>query len=240
MHATAKIIYESLEINDNRSIDYVIEFSTRKSLTISISKKDKKLIVKSPLGLSLTYIKNFVVTKRSWIEKQCNIIENDTSFIEVSYENGSSHVILGREYILEIHSANKTEIFTTDSGKLIVNCRSNTNVEAAIKKWYATIAPNVFMQIMRPIIDNFGSKYNIYPSGIEYKFVKRYWGQCTSKRLIRINLGLIHQPQAAIEYIILHELCHLVHQNHSKKFWELVEKEMPDFKERKALLTTYY
>ncbi|MFI3268686.1 MAG: hypothetical protein R3Y51_08230, partial [Rikenellaceae bacterium] len=68
MHATAKIIYESLEINDNRSIDYVIEFSTRKSLTISISKKDKKLIVKSPLGLSLTYIKNFVVTKRSWIE----------------------------------------------------------------------------------------------------------------------------------------------------------------------------
>ncbi|MFI3262684.1 MAG: SprT family zinc-dependent metalloprotease [Rikenellaceae bacterium] len=240
MQKMTKIIHEQLEISSDTFIDYDIEFSNRKSLVISVNKKDKKVVVKSPNNLSLPYIKNFVVSKSSWIKKQCDNAENNTSFVQLSYENGSKHYILGKEYILEIHSANITEIFTTDAGKLIINCRSNTNIELALKKWHATIAPRVFIEIMRPIIDNFGVKYKLYPSKLEYKFVKRYWGQCTPKRLIRINISLIHQPQAAIEYIILHELCHFIHQNHSKDFWTLVEKEMPDYKQRKALLTNYY
>lgn len=233
-----KIISESLEIND-KNIDYTIEFSTRKTLLIMAKKTTGEIVVKSPQNLSMSYIKSFIESKASWIEKQIKKIETDTSFVKVNYENGSTHMILGMPYTLEIHSAQKTDIFTA-SGKLIVNCRSNLDIEKALLKWYAQISPVIFSKIMRPIIDKFGEKYNIYPSKVEYKYVKRYWGQCTSKRLIRININLIHQPQTAIEYIIVHELCHLIHQNHSSKFWDLVEKEMPDYRERKKLLTNYY
>ena len=71
------------------------------------------------------------------------------------------------------------------------------------------------------------------PIKITIKQIKYAWGSCSSKKNITLNLELIKYSQQAIRYVILHELCHLKYMNHSKDFWNLVEKYMPDYKQIK-------
>ena len=73
----------------------------------------------------------------------------------------------------------------------------------------------------------------LVPNKITIKQIKYAWGSCTSKKNITINLELIKYSQQAIRYVILHELCHIKHMNHSKEFWNLVEKYMPEYKKIK-------
>ena len=73
-------------------------------------------------------------------------------------------------------------------------------------------------------------KTGLYPLEVKIKKLKATWGICSSKRKISINLNLMAYSRQAIEYVCLHELCHLKYMNHSKKFWDLVEYYMPDYK----------
>lgn len=76
-------------------------------------------------------------------------------------------------------------------------------------------------------------KTGLKPNKITIKQIKYAWGSCSSKKNITINLELIKYSEQAIKYVILHELCHIKHMNHSKEFWNLVEKYMPDYKQIK-------
>ena len=74
------------------------------------------------------------------------------------------------------------------------------------------------------------------PNKVRIRDLKYAWGSCSSNKNISINLKLAKKDEKAIEYVVLHEMCHLIHMNHSKSFWSLVEKNMPNFKEYKKLL----
>lgn len=74
------------------------------------------------------------------------------------------------------------------------------------------------------------------PKKVRIRDLKYAWGSCSSNQNISINLKLATKGEKAIEYVVLHEMCHLIHMNHSKSFWNLVEKNMPEYKEYKKLL----
>ena len=74
------------------------------------------------------------------------------------------------------------------------------------------------------------------PKKVRIRDLKYAWGSCSSNKNISINLKLATKDERAIEYVVLHEMCHLIHMNHSKSFWNLVEKNMPKYKEYKKLL----
>ena len=74
------------------------------------------------------------------------------------------------------------------------------------------------------------------PKKVRIRDLKYAWGSCSSNKNISINLKLALKDEKAIEYVVLHEMCHLIHMNHSKSFWDLVEKNMPKYKEYKKLL----
>ena len=74
------------------------------------------------------------------------------------------------------------------------------------------------------------------PKKVRIKELKYAWGSCSSNKNISINLKLAIKEEKAVEYVVLHEMCHLIHMNHSKSFWNLVEKNMPKYKEYKKLL----
>ena len=80
-------------------------------------------------------------------------------------------------------------------------------------------------------IQKYTNQLKVYPNKIRIKNIKYAWGSCSSNRNITINAKLANKSKEAIEYVVLHELCHLKEMNHSKKFWEMVEKYMPDYKE---------
>ena len=88
-----------------------------------------------------------------------------------------------------------------------------------------------FKQIVTSNAKELIKETGLTPNKITIKQIKYAWGSCSSKKNITINLELIKYSQKAIRYVILHELCHIKHMNHSKEFWELVEKYMPEYKE---------
>lgn len=88
-----------------------------------------------------------------------------------------------------------------------------------------------FKQIVTSNAKELINETGLIPNKITIKEIKYSWGSCSSKKNITINLELIKYSQKAIRYVILHELCHIKHMNHSKEFWKLVEKYMPEYKE---------
>ena len=90
--------------------------------------------------------------------------------------------------------------------------------------------------IVTKSIEEYSKKLNVMPNKVRIKNIKYAWGSCSSNKNITINLNLALKDEKAIKYVVLHEMCHLLQMNHSKKFWNLVESIMPDYKMCKKIL----
>lgn len=182
-------------------------------------------------------VRKFINEKETWlIKKIAQGAARRENHIAREYRHGAIHLLLGKEFTLNVIIANRRIAPLFEEGILTVIVSDETRIEKAVRKWYATIAPALFTKIISPVMTDFKMKYHKSPAELEYKFVTSYWGVCTSRGCIRLNNELLRAPKECIEYIIAHELCHLVHQNHSTKFYALLTEFMPDWKQRKELL----
>lgn len=119
-----------------------------------------------------------------------------------------------------------------------VVCSQKYKAEELMKNWYREHAKIKFAEIAEPIITRF-AKYGAKPSAIYIQEMENRWGSCTPKGKIILNTELIKAPKPCIEYVITHELCHLLHHDHTKAFFELLEVEMPDWKRWKNKLESF-
>jgi predicted metal-dependent hydrolase len=94
-------------------------------------------------------------------------------------------------------------------------------------------------EIILPIVENYAKKMNLYPAKISFRFNKSRWGSCSYKNSISFNYYLAKLPIELIEYVVVHELAHIKHKNHGRDFWALVEKYLPDVKERRKNLRKF-
>ena len=90
--------------------------------------------------------------------------------------------------------------------------------------------------IVQNNIEKYSRLLKVKPNKVRIKDLKYAWGSCSSKKNISINMKLANKNEKAIEYVVLHEMCHLKHMNHSEKFWNLIEQFMPEYKEYRAML----
>ena len=99
---------------------------------------------------------------------------------------------------------------------------------------------DIDIEKLRTIVEENIKKYskilNVMPRKVRIRELKYAWGSCSSNKNISINLKLAKKNKMAVEYVVLHEMCHLIYMNHSKDFWVLIEKNMPKYKEYKKLL----
>ncbi|MCI8412412.1 MAG: M48 family metallopeptidase [Clostridia bacterium] len=91
-------------------------------------------------------------------------------------------------------------------------------------------------EIVKESVEKYSKILEVKPGKVRIKDIKYAWGSCSSNRNISINMHLAKKPKEVIEYVVLHEMCHLIHMNHSKQFWNLVERNMPKYKEYKKKL----
>ncbi|RXJ86403.1 M48 family metallopeptidase [Arcobacter sp. CECT 8985] len=94
-------------------------------------------------------------------------------------------------------------------------------------------------EIIPPILEKFSKKMKLFPTSIKYRKNKRTWGSCNYKNGLNFNILLVKFPIEVIEYVVIHELCHIEHKNHSKNFWNLVYEYCPDYKQRENLLKSF-
>jgi predicted metal-dependent hydrolase len=149
---------------------------------------------------------------------------------------GGKLLYLGRLYPVEINFNKDFKWLTAKfSGDVFI---FNTPVQDHIilkklaEKLYRRDAEKIIFQR----IEKYRHKFKISPLKIKVKEQKRRWGSCTSQRNIYFNWRIIMAPLEVIDYVIVHELSHLVYQDHSRQFWSCVEAVMPDYRERKKWL----
>ena len=118
---------------------------------------------------------------------------------------------------------------------LEVIVKSKDAVRNVLTAWYRERARLKFAEIAEPLIERFKA-HGVEPAGIYLQEMPTRWGSCTAKGKIILNPELIKAPRPCIEYVIVHELCHLVHHNHTQKFIDLQTREMPDWEKRKERL----
>ena len=218
----------------SKTIDFRLEYSDRKSLGITVT-PEMEVLVKAPRNTPLEQVKEKIRKKAPWIIKQQSFfLSFHPRTPQRKYVSGETHLYLGRQYRLQvIHSKGESVKLR---GKFIeVKTYDKARAKELLSNWYLQKAKAKLQAIAAPLIETF-KKYKVEPSEIVLRNMPTRWGSCTPKGKIILNPELIKAPKGCIEYVITHELCHLIHHNHTQKFIELQTKEMKDWEKWKMTL----
>ena len=218
-------------------------YRKRKNITIIIKPKDNITIV-SPPKVDEKILKDILIEKADWILKKLDEYKDMKDFNEANeLKSGSILFYLGEEHILQIIKIDKLKnpnVLKKDN-KIIVET-SNEDYEyikKILKDWYKKESEKVILNSLEKCKENSKIMETLTPNVLKIKEQKKRWGSCTSKGAIYINSKIVMARPKAIQYILVHEFSHLVHMNHSKDFYKLVESIMPEYKKEEEWLKQY-
>jgi predicted metal-dependent hydrolase len=221
----------------SREIDYQLTFSDRKSLDISVH-PDLLVEVKAPFHVSPDLVKEKILDKASWILKQFNFfLSFEPKMPPRRYVSGESHLYLGRLYRMKVIES-EVNVVKLSRGYLYIytaDKEDKERIKEQLYAWYKAHAERKFDEYGRPWLKKF-ERLGVKPSSIEIRSMEKRWGSCTARDRILLNLELVKAPKECIEYVIVHELCHLIHKNHTQAFWALLAEQMPDWEKWKERL----
>lgn len=218
---------------EHGSINYIhmnpnkIIRSKRKTLSLTIN-ENAELIIRAPKRLSIEKIQDFINEKENWINRKKRLIENQIKDVT---SNHNKLLYLGDLFPINVEQNASKELFFTGE-EFIANSIEPDSLSLSIKKWYK----NKFKEIALPRVAYFANKHNLMVNQVRIKNQKTMWGSCSSKNNINLNYLLLMAPMGVIDYVIVHELVHTIHRNHSTDFWDSVESIMPEFQEHKRWL----
>ena len=225
----------------SRTIDFRLEYSDRKSLGITVT-PEMEVLVKAPADTSMEKVKEKIRKKAPWIIKQQSFfLSFQPKTPQRKYISGETHLYLGRQYRLIIKNEEwrtENERVKLKSGFIEVYAKEKSEVETLVRGWYRRKAEEKLKEIAFPLMESFSirHKFPILHSQFSIREMTTRWGSCTPKGKIILNPELIKAPKACIEYVIIHELCHLIHLDHTQKFIDLQTKEMKDWEKWKMKL----
>ncbi|MGI1680100.1 MAG: M48 family metallopeptidase [Cellvibrionaceae bacterium] len=225
-----------LELFDELGFDVVIKRSSRRrSIEIIIRSGQVQLMLPQfvPTAEGLEFVRH----KKAWVLKTLKRHSEKTEdVVEKRYEENELFSFLGREYPLKIYFSKKPQVqFTNDS--FMVGIRKSKEdrageIKKTLWKWYQQEA----LKILSHKTKNLAEKINRPVTEIKLRRTKTKWGHCTTEGVIQYNWQIIAAPESVIDYLVAHEVSHLVHHNHGVRFWRHVERLYPEYKEHQLWL----
>jgi predicted metal-dependent hydrolase len=220
----------------SRNIVFNLEYRKRKSLGIKVH-PDCSVEVLAPIAAKQGQVSERVKLKAPWILKQIDHFKTyKPSTPPRRFINGETHLYLGRQYRLKI-VADKVDLVKAYRGQLWMHSQNPTpeTLKGQLDKWYKQRASAIFSELLEEVLPRF-KRYRISEPVLTIRAMSKRWGSCTPAGRIILNTELIKAPKGSIEYVIIHELCHLVHHNHTKAFQSLQSRMLPDWRKWKDRL----
>jgi predicted metal-dependent hydrolase len=206
--------------------------SKRRTIAL-IVERDGSVTVRAPMKMSGKAIMDFVDGHAHWVEKKQAEIRTTVPIQPKQYLPGESFLYLGQAYPLEIIRDQKMKLVLDDGFKLAESIQENA--ELVFQNWYRQQA----RRVIEERVTFFADRYQFHYEKIRITSARTRWGSCSSKGTLSFSWRLIQTPLEIVDYVVIHELAHTVHHNHSEAFWKLVEKLIPEFKERRKRLREY-
>ena len=211
-------------------LDYKIQYSNRKTLNISVE-RDRSVIVRAPENLSLDRIEEIVQSKRNWINDKINHAQKyPVDFKAKEFISGEALLYLGRNYQLLVIDEDFEGIRFNQSFTISKSNQKNAN--QLFKEWYLSKALEKIKPLAKKYASNLGVEYN----GCKTSEMKYRWGSCTPKNNIIFNWRIVKAPMYVLEYLVAHELVHLIENNHTPEFWNILSIQVPNYEKAKKWL----
>lgn len=222
----------------DKDIKYIVTRSSRKTIGITI---DKNGLVKvtSPYRVSESYINELLHKKSSWIQKKIAELECEAAKASSPkrFVNGEAFLYLGKVFELKIcrNSNCKKATIKLDGKNIVIDvplsCDADS-IKKTLRLWYV----EQFKDIASERINYYSSTIGVFPRKVTIREQKTRWGSCSSKGNINLNWKLIMASLEVLDYVIVHELCHMIVMNHSEEFWKIVGDYSPQYKNYRVWL----
>jgi predicted metal-dependent hydrolase len=215
-----------------------------RKITIKV-RPDRRVSAIAPFDATEQTIEQAMLKRARWIWQNLNdFSKQKESVLDKTYVSGETQFYLGRRYVLKIIvDAEQSPNVKLIHGKLNVVIKHELNtdgnersikIKPLIHKWYQHKAKAIFHERLTELLP----KTTWVKSMPDFRVMamKKQWGSCSTKGNLMLNPHLVKAPKECIDYVILHELCHIAEHNHSERFWRLLTQVMPNWKEVKATL----
>ncbi len=220
-----------------RDIDYQLLPGTDRKTTDIVIERNGIITVHPPKGYSPEQIDAVVESKRMWIYR--NLAQwrdlNATAVVR-EWVNGESFLYLGRSYRLSLVPDQEVDLLLKQGRFYLKRSLIDQGGEGAARGAFEAFYSAKGEQRIRQRVAYFSPKVGIKPSGTAVKELGYRWASCTKRNFLNFHWKCMMAPPKIIDYMIVHELCHLHQRNHSDVFWNEVDKVMPDYRERKSWL----
>jgi predicted metal-dependent hydrolase len=220
-----------------QSIDYRARHSARKTLAISVD-PDGAVEVVAPTGTGQHIIEQRLLRRAGWVLQQRRYFEQfHPRTPERRYVSGETHLYLGRQYRLKIEGGDENSV-RLKGGYFWVTITGGAapeRVRSLLVEWYREHAENKLADRFEAIVARYSRIVPGTPS-LAIRPMQRRWGSFSGRGRITLNVDLIRAPLPCIDYVIVHELAHSRHPNHSRAFFDLLSLMMPDWEKRKLAL----
>lgn len=208
-----------------------------KNLHLAVLPPMGKVRITAPIAMKDDAIRTLLATKISWIKKQQAKFQGQERQTAREYVSGESHYFLGKRYRLEVLYEDKPpQVEIKSNGKIILCVRPHSSIakrEEVMTEWYR----EQLRDIAQALIEKWQNKIGVRTRLWGIKRMKTRWGTCNQKTArITLNLELAKKPISCIEYVIVHELVHLIEKKHNDRFVKLMTKYIPKWRSEKEEL----
>jgi len=213
--------------------------SPRRRRTIEVTVNDTAGVrVAAPMRVPLRLIEEFLARRARWLEGQLERQAQRATRAPSEYGSGDTLPFLGDRLHLLVREKTGKPAVMSMLGALEVtvpkemNGKRRATVVAALERWYHGQAESE----LRTRVGRFATVMGIAPPAVLIRSQKHLWGSCSPRGVMRFNWRLIMAPPHLVDYVVVHELCHVRHPHHQKPFWDAVQAVLPDYRARRAEL----
>ena len=207
-----------------------VELKDIKNVHLSVFPPIGRVRIAAPRRMNLDTIRLYAISKLSWIKQQQQKFRNQPRETPRKYINRETHYYLGKRYLLKIVEHDATPFVKVNHNYLELYVRPNTTIEkrqAILDQWFR----DQLKKLIPPVIEKWEKVMNISCNEVGIKKMKTKWGTCNAEsKRIWLNLELAKKPFHCIEYIIVHELVHLLERTHNDRFIILMNTFLPEWK----------
>lgn len=223
---------------ETKYIEFELIYRKRKTMEIKVEESGGVKVI-APTGIDENYILKLVQSKAKWIiEKRNQIAIINNNKVKRKIANGEPYMYLGQDYILKLVENNNIKEIKTkllnENILVTTNTKDEGKIKLALEKWYRE---KTFEKVNERI--QYYERYFKYKvRNVRVKEQKRRWASCTYNNDLLFNWRCIMAPIDVLDYIVIHEMCHMEHKNHSKEFWDEVKRILPNYNLNKQWLKT--
>jgi predicted metal-dependent hydrolase len=219
----------------NTTINYILRYTGRKkTIGIRITGKDR-VFVNSPRGYSREYIERLILRKKDWIIRKSSSFEHSKSYVR-----GDTVLFLGEQHrVSPVVNPNAGRKECTSVGRCPSITRGIIHVPEEgppVKEALKDLFKREAKLILERRVQHYSGLMGVAPKKVLIKENRSTWGSCTSKKTLNFCYRIIMAPPEIIDYIVVHELAHLIHRGHQRDFWKTVEQYITDVKHKRKWL----